>query len=276
MAAPRGPHGVVRSKRGNPVFQSDSSRLACLASDWKPDANSLSVMHQGPLPRLELATREKLMPSGEWQVELWRGAAEVPIAGPWTCSCWYSEEGGDYLELQAQPTPETRIERQLLLSRTDDLLFMADAVIGPGDLRIDYTSRLPLVPELEVIPFSATRECRVTGPAGQARLFPVGLPCDRVTGAAGQFAGSNGQLELRQSGIGGLYAPIVIDWNPTRRRSPAFWRSSPWRRTGLLSRPDRRQDAVYRSGKNNGSFIGAFRPFLSPEPSSDSIQCMRR
>jgi hypothetical protein len=31
-------------------------------------------------------------------------------------------------------------------------------------------------------------------------------------------------LELRQSGIGGLYAPIVIDWNPARRRSPALWR----------------------------------------------------
>ena len=128
----RGSNGVARRKRGNPVFQSDSSRLACLRSDWKPDANSLSVMHQGPLPRLELATRGQVMLSGEWQVELRAGGAEVPIAGPWTCSCWYSEEEGDYLELQAQPTPEIRIERQLLLSRTDDLLFMADAVIGPA------------------------------------------------------------------------------------------------------------------------------------------------
>ena len=132
-------------------------------------------MHQGPLPRLELATRGQVMLSGDWQIELRAGGVELPIAGPWTCSCWYSEEEGDYLELQAQPTPEIRIERQLLLSRTDDLLLMADAVIGSDELRIDYTSRLPLVPELEVIPFSGTRECRVTGPAGQARLFPLGL-----------------------------------------------------------------------------------------------------
>ena len=43
-------------------------------------------------------------------------------------------------------------------------------------------------------------------------------------GRAGQFADSQAHMELRQSGIGGLYAPLVIDWNPARRRSPAFWR----------------------------------------------------
>ena len=45
---------------------------------------------------------------------------------------------------------EIRIERQLLLARNDDLLFLADAVIGPADMRIDCVSRLPLVPGLDV------------------------------------------------------------------------------------------------------------------------------
>ena len=260
----RGSNGVVRRKRINPVFQSDSSRLACLRSDWKPDANSLSVMHQGPLPRLELATRGQVMLSGEWQVELRAGGVEVPIAGPWICSCWYSEEEGDYLELQAQPTPEIRIERQLLLSRTDDLLFLADAVIGSGDVRFDYTSRLPLVPELDVLPFSGTRECRVTGPAGQARLFPLGLPCDRVTGTAGQFVGSNGQLELRQSGIGGLYAPIVIDWNPSRRRSPAFWRALTVAQNGAAVPARSASGCRLQIGKEQWLIYRSLSPILEP------------
>jgi hypothetical protein len=260
----RGSNGVVRRKRVNPVFQSDSSRLACLRSDWKPDANSLSVMHQGPLPRLELATRGQVMLSGEWQVELRTGGVEVPIAGPWTCSCWYSEEEGDYLELQAQPTPEIRIERQLLLSRTDDLLLVADAVIGSGDVRFDYASRLPLVPELDVLPFSGTRECRVTGPAGQARLFPLGLPCDRVTGSAGQFVGSNGQLELRQSGIGGLYAPIVIDWNPSRRRSPAFWRALTVAQNGTAVLARSASGCRLQIGKEQWLIYRSLSPILEP------------
>jgi hypothetical protein len=260
----RGSNGVVRRKRVNPVFQSDSSRLACLRSDWKTDANSLSVMHQGPLPRLELATRGQVMLSGEWQVELRAGGVDVPIAGPWTCSCWYSEDEGDYLELQAQPTPEIHIERQLLLSRTDDLLFLADAVIGSGDVRFDYASRLPLVPELDVLPFSGTRECRVTGPAGQARLFPLGLPCDRVTGTAGQFVGSNGQLELRQSGIGGLYAPIVIDWNPNRRRSPAFWRALTVAQNGAAVPPRSASGCRLQIGKEQWLIYRSLSPILEP------------
>jgi hypothetical protein len=217
-------NGIVRRRQLNPVFQSDSSRLACLRSDWTPDANSLSVLHHRRFPKLELAARGKVLLSGDWEIEIRAGGENLAVAGPWSCSCWYTDEEGDYLELQARLSPEIRVERQLLLARKDDLLFLADAVIGCGDARIDYTSRLPLVPGVEALPDSPTRECRLAGTAAHARLFPLGLPCERVLGSAGQFAGSQHGLELRQSGIGGLYAPIVIDWNPARRRSPALWR----------------------------------------------------
>ena len=55
-------------------------------------------------------------------------------------------------------------------------------------------------------------------------FFRSDFPASGSRGRAGQLAGSRNLLELRQTGIGGLYAPIVIDWNPTRRRSPANWR----------------------------------------------------
>jgi hypothetical protein len=221
---PRESNGLVQRRHVNPVFQSDSSRLACLRSDWTPDANSLSVLHHRRFPELELAIRGKVLLRGNWEIEICAGGEDVPILGPWSCSCWYSDDEGDYLELQARLTAEIRIERQLLLARKDDLLFLADAVIGGGDAAIVYTSRLPLVPGIEIVPDSPTRECRLAGNAAQARLFPLGLPCERTRGTAGQLAGSQNRVELRQTGIGGLYAPIVIDWNPTRRRSPAIWR----------------------------------------------------
>jgi hypothetical protein len=215
---------TVRHKRVNPVFQSDNSRLACLRSNWTRDANSLTVLHHGRFPAVELAAREKVLLTGDWEIEIRVGDEGIAFDGPWSCSCWYSDDEGDYLELQARLTAEIRIERQLLLARKDDLLFLADAVFGCGDARIDYVSRLPLAPGIEALPNSPTRECRLAGTAAPARLFPLGLPCERVQGSAGQLAGSRNLLELRQTGIGGLYAPIVIDWNPTRRRSPASWR----------------------------------------------------
>jgi hypothetical protein len=156
-----------------------------LRSDWTPDANSLSVLHHGRFPKLELAARGKVLLNGDWELEILAGGEHLAVTGPWSCSCWYSDEEGDYLELQARLSPEIRIERQLLLARKDDLVFLADAVIGCGDARIDYTSRLPLVPGIEALPDSPTRECRLAGTTAHARLFPLGLPCERVLGSAG-------------------------------------------------------------------------------------------
>jgi hypothetical protein len=44
-------------------------------------------------------------------------------------------------------------------------------------------------------------------------------------------------LELRQTGIGGLYAPLVIDWNPARRRSSASWRPLTVAQNGVAVSP---------------------------------------
>jgi hypothetical protein len=226
--APRGSSDskrVVSRNSVRPVFQSDRSRTACLRGDWSPNANSLSVLHHGRFPNVELATRGALLFSGQWEVELQVANESVGICGPWTCSCWYSDDEADYLELQARPATHVRIERQLLLPRNDDLLFMADVVVGRGDERIDYRSRLPLARDIEVVHDRETRACRLSGPDMLSRLFPIGFPCERVHGCAGQMTNAANYLEFRQTAIGGIYAPIVIDWNPARRRRPAMWRS---------------------------------------------------
>jgi hypothetical protein len=252
-----GSNGAAGRKRSTPVFQSDNSRLACLRSDWTREANSLPVLHHGRFPVLELAARGNVLLSGDWEIEVRVAGEEIAFAGPWTCSCWYSDEEGDYLELQARPAAEIRIERQLLLARNDDLLFLADAVIGCGESRIDYVSRLSPVSGVEMVPDTRTRECQLAAKSGPARVFPLGLPCERVLGCAGQLAPTNGRLELRQTAIGGLYAPLVIDWNPARRRRPASWRTltvaqngaiiSPRAAAGNLLQIGKAQWLVYRS-----------------------------
>jgi len=222
---PRDSKRAVARKAARPVFQSDRSRSACLRGDWSPNANSVSVLHHGQFPSVELATRGAPLFSGQWEIELQFANQSVGIFGPWTCSCWYSNDEADYLELQARPAADVRIERQLLLPRNDDLLFLADVVIGRGDVRIDYRSRLPLAGNIEVAHDRETRACRLTGPNTVSRLFPIGLPCERVQGCAGQLTNSPRHLEFRQTAIGGIYSPLVIDWNPARRRRPATWRS---------------------------------------------------
>jgi hypothetical protein len=217
-------HRLIGRKRVNPVFQSDSSRLACLRNELVPDANSLTVLHHRRYPQLELATRGTVLLSGDWEIEIRVGGEDVDINGPWVCSCWYSDDDGDYLELQSRPTATICIERQLLLARNDDLLFAADVVTGSEAARIEYHSRLPLVHGADVVYDKPTRACHLSGLDMPVQLFPIGLPCERVIGCDGQLGNSQNHLELRQSGVGGLYAPLVFDWNPTRRRSQAIWR----------------------------------------------------
>jgi len=257
-------NGVARRKGATPVFQSDNSRLACLRSDWTREANSLPVLHHGRFPALELAARGNVLLSGDWEIEVRVAGEEIAFDGPWSCSCWYSDEEGDYLELQARPTAEIRIERQLLLARNDDLLFLADAVIGCGEARIDYVSRLSPVSGVEVVPETRTRECQLMGKTRPARVFPLGLPCERVHGCAGQLAPSNGHLELRQTGIGGLYAPLVIDWNPARRRSPASWRPLTVAQNGAIISPRAAAGNLLQIGKARWLVYRSLSSILEP------------
>jgi hypothetical protein len=221
----RDPKKSVARKTVRPVIQSDASRLACLRSDWSPDANSMSVLHHGQFPSLEVATNGTRLFSGSWEIELQVANERIGISGPWNCSCWYSDDEADYLELQARPTAKLRIERQILLPRNDDLLFLADVVVGLGDESIAYRSRLPLARDIEVAHDRATRACRLTGSNLAARLFPIGFPLERIQGCSGQLTNSPGHLEFHQTGVGGIYCPVVIDWNPARSRRPAVWRS---------------------------------------------------
>jgi hypothetical protein len=83
---------------------------------------------------------------------------------------------------------------------------------------------LPLVAGVDVDADTLTRECRLSSRRCRARAFPLALPAERVHSGFGSFANGGAGLQLRQAAAGGLYAPIVIDWHPDRRRGYADWR----------------------------------------------------
>jgi hypothetical protein len=213
----------TRLDSSRPVFQSDESRLACLRSDWSGATNLILVSHHGRFPTLEASLAGTMVFSGDWEIEFsLDGRAIEP--GEWTCVCWHSDHDGDYVELQSR-VADVRIERQIFLSRTDDFALFADAVVCEQEARIDCVSRLALAPGCGTASQTRTRECRLLfGRAAPARMFPLALNCPRIEAAAGQFSAADGQLTLHHTGAGGLYAPLVLDWSPRRRRGPASWR----------------------------------------------------
>ena len=110
---------------------------------------------------------------------------------------------------------------------------------------------------------AGTRECRLPSRRGSARVFPLALPQDRVSSTAGSFVERDGRLELTQVGSGGgLYVPVVLDWDPARRGQRAEWRSLTVTETGKVVSPCRAAGHRLRLG---GQQLLIYKSLESPE-----------
>jgi hypothetical protein len=256
-------NGAVRHKAVRPVFQSDESRLACLRGDWSPNANSVLVSHQGRFPALEMALGGTPLLAGDWELDLRIDGRPVEPA-EWTCVCWHSDDDGDYLELQTRPAG-LRVERQIFLSRTDQFALLSDAILADDErAKLEILSRLPLAPDCAAFAQTRSRECRLLCGGARVRALPLALNCPRLEHAAGQLGSAEGRLELSQVGVGGLYAPLVLDWNPRRGRSPVSWRRLTVARDGAAVRPSDAAGFLLEIGPSKWLIYRSLVPTLEP------------
>lgn len=271
------------SSRVLPVTQSDWAQVACLRNEWSTNADSLVVAHHGKMPLIDLTVLGRPLLHGPWDVSIAVDGKPSRIDDNWLCDCWFSDKDADFLELHMSINSRLRIDRQMLLSRDDHYLLFADVVSGPDGARIDYSCRLPVVDSATMDFDIATRESVLKRPGVAARVFPLALPSERVQSASGELRSDEGALELRQAAVGGLYAPLLIDWAPQRRGRYADWRTLTVTRQGQAVRSNeasghrlrigRHQLVIYRSLKKtddaravlghhttNETIVGTFGP----------------
>ncbi|MCH7988640.1 MAG: hypothetical protein IID46_05735 [Planctomycetes bacterium] len=216
---------VKKSNADYPVTQSDWARVACLRSDWSLHSDTLIVAHHATKPMIELSVLGESLLSGSWDLEVSLNGKLLQLEDEWICNCWYSDEDADYLELNQTLDNGLLIDRQLLLSRENHFVLFADCISGAKTGRIRYLSRLPLVNGVVASANPSTREMTLKAGRQKARAFPLALPDDLVISTPGEFGLQGENLVLTQEAIGGLYAPVVIDWSPEHRRSYAEWRT---------------------------------------------------
>lgn len=219
-----------------PSSQSDWARFAMLRSNWHSHADSLAISHHQPQPLLDVAALGTPVLHGPWAWELQIADAGIEPADEWSCSCWFSDPDADYLELQMKGPGALRVERQVLLSRKDHFLLLADCVRGAqsvlgdandvGEQRIHLRTRLSLAHGVTAEADVPTREIRLKAGKQAVRVFPLALVDDRVQSTPHECRIDGGDLVLHQVGQGnGLYAPLIFDWHPDRIRRPALWRT---------------------------------------------------
>ena len=209
-----------------PALQSDWADWACMRNWWHSDANTAIVVHNSPKVELEISLFGVPVFGGEWELSVQLDGKPLAIDQDWKCICWTSDPDMDYMELQIEWPEGPMLCRQVMLSRKDHFLVIADAVSRAGGQRVDLQSTFPLRRGVKAKADMPTREVRVTAGDVKARCFPVALPDDRLLSTVGSFDADTNAIKLTQaSSSEGLYAPIVIDWSPKRAVREAEWRT---------------------------------------------------
>jgi hypothetical protein len=209
-----------------PSNQSDFARFALLRSDWTIKADSVALAHHRKFPQLDVTASGRPLIHGDWTIQVNIDGAHVELAEEWSCVCWQSDPDADYIELQMVGPGNLRIERIVMLSRTQRFLLLADSISGARRGRIEYRSQLPLGSGVQPRMDVPTREIQLTMKGFRARAFPLAVPQDRVISTPHDFSGTEGQLTLTQIADGeGLFAPLILDWDAGRSRGAAQWRT---------------------------------------------------
>lgn len=245
-----------------PALQSDAAEWTWLRSDRSRRSDSIVVTHHEAWPHIEFSALGYDLLRGAWPIDVRFDSQPVAVSGRWECVCWNSDSQADYLELQLELGRIT-IERQVLLSRSEHFAFVADVVRFPEPGLIDFTTTLPLAPNVRATPDRFTRELRLLSSGLRVRVFPLALPQSRVIGTAGKlevescgrdvgedivrFSRNSSKpdaqakpdrtppslarqasiaLRLHQIAYGrAIYAPLLFDWSPKRNRVAADWRT---------------------------------------------------
>jgi hypothetical protein len=250
-------------------IRSESSQLAVAQTEWSARANRWSAAYSDQAVRFELEAGGHTLITGNWDWEIRIDGVKAEPLGDWSEVCWISSRRCDYLELEIKLSAELRLQRQILLARDDEFLFLADAVLGPTAAsaklhELEYSARLPLTAETTAAAGAETRELVLSDRKPRAMVLPLALPEWRVDPRGGDFREEHGCLELRQRARGGsLLAPLWIDLAPRRFRRPSTWRQLTVAEQLQIQPPDvaagyrvqfgKRQWLVYRALKMLGN-----------------------
>jgi hypothetical protein len=214
-------------KKDAASWQSDESQTACLRATWAASSSLISIAHATPEPWLELAIDGVPLLSGDWHIDIAEDRQFVQIEDDWYCSCWYTDREVDYFEVELSFEDGTDVCRHVLLHRTKQFAVISDVVTSSKAERLDLETFLPLADGVTLSSVEGTRELHLQVGDKLARVYPLALPQDRGIGTVGDAGESDEygpSLRVTQaSTTGGLFSPIVIDWNPERDTSDTEW-----------------------------------------------------
>jgi hypothetical protein len=157
------------------------------------------------------------------------------------------------LELGIDLTGGARLERQIMLSRYDDALYLADILLSRSAdaSQLQVTTSLPLAQGMAVRDEVDTRDALLVGKKPLAAIFPLALPEWRTDPRVGEMQVESMKLTLDQKRRGiNLCTPLWFDLSPQRIKNDRTWRQLTVGESLRILSPDEAIAYRIQSGKD--------------------------
>jgi hypothetical protein len=154
----------------------------------------------------------------------------LQFTSDWAEVCWVSDEDIVYLELETSLSGGFSLHRHLALAREDNLLLIADALVGDPAQISDTASlfhqlSLPIATDFRFAPEDETREGYLYRGRKRYLVQPLALPEWRVDPRRGSLAAEVGRLRLTHEAVGrAMFMPLLVDLDSRRGFTASTWR----------------------------------------------------
>lgn len=247
---------TARALRRLRSSHSEWAHSASLAAQRETFSSHAVVAFHRPAPGLTLGIDGRPLFDGAWEARIRLGTEWLRSPAEWTCSCWYSDSEADFAELQALVRPGVSLHRHAMIAKRRPWLLLADEVRA-FDTEIEYSASLPLSEGWTVASDGATREWALFQQDTRLRVCPVYLPQEKATPTTGRFSIQDGQLHVAARGRGGLYLPVIYEWDAEQHEAGVDWNRltvaengrvmEPWEATGYRLRVGESQVVAYHT-----------------------------
>ena len=223
---------------------SEWSGSGVLRSRWKKGAPHFAFDYSDQGFQVEISGLKTLIAGAAMPKILFNGKVLNPI-GDFQVVCSRFDDDLDYVEFElnlgesssvdagereTEPiVPSLKLNRQVVFSRNDDFVLIADCLEPELTGKVEYACDWPLAEGISGLYETETREVYLQEQSIHALALPLSLPEWKVERPSGRSVGQlvlvDGSLRLEQATDGaGMYVPLVIDLNPNRSRQKRTWR----------------------------------------------------
>jgi hypothetical protein len=212
-------------KLPEPSVYSEWGEACVMRAAWSRKSPQFICLFGDERLRSEVTTAGRILWSGDITPLVAVDGHPLEHRSAWTELCWFTDKDVDYLELEADCRDGWRIQRQMLLARTDRFLLLADAILGPKPAAIHYDVRLPLSDDIRCEWEGETREGLLRSDRALSAVLPLSLPEWRSAPAHGTLRADGNALRLTiEETAQRLYAPLLFDLAPRRVGARRTWR----------------------------------------------------